>query len=83
VTADRGQASTTLDADGDLTVRWVINAAYLSEVLAVLNGPRVLLAADPTVPEGRAIEVRGADTEGEPADDSTYLVIPIRQQARR
>lgn len=82
-TADRGQASTTLDGAGDLTVRWVINAAYLSEVLAVLNGPRVLFAADPTVPEARAIEVRGAGTEGEPADDTTYLVIPIRQQARR
>lgn len=81
--ADRGQASTTLDGAGDLTVRWVINAAFLFEVVAVLNGPRVLFAADPAAPEARAIEVRGADTDGEPADDTTYLVIPIRQQVRR
>lgn len=81
--ADRGQASTTLDADGDLTVQWVVNAAYLSEVLGVLDGPRVLFAADPTVPATRPIEVRGADAQGEPADDTTYLVIPIRPGVRR
>jgi DNA polymerase-3 subunit beta len=78
-TSDRSQASDVLDVTGDLEITWLINPAFLADLLAALPGVRVQFMAHTQRPATNSIQLVGVDADDQPDGSCTYLLVPLRK----